>query len=97
MARSRLLFLHQSLVGQLGEFGGQIFAGRPRTDHLVDQDDLAIGANAQLGQVNIDGDRMAVYLKGVLKDELLVIDAKRGRLISRIKLDKSVGPPRSAW
>jgi hypothetical protein len=59
--------------------------------------DLAIGANAQLGQVHLDGDRMAVYLKGVLRDELLVIDAKRGRLISRIKLDKSVGPPRSAW
>jgi hypothetical protein len=59
--------------------------------------DLAIGANAQLGQVHLDGDRMAVYLKGVLKDELLVIDAKRGRLISRIKLDKSVGPARSAW
>ncbi|HYM99521.1 MAG TPA: DUF6476 family protein [Aestuariivirgaceae bacterium] len=59
--------------------------------------DLAIGANAQLGQVNIDGDRMAVYLRGTLKDELLVIDAKQGRLISRIKLNRSVGSARSTW
>jgi hypothetical protein len=59
--------------------------------------DLAIGANAELGQVNIDGDRMAVYLKGLLKDELLVIDAKQGRLISRIRLNRSAGSARSTW
>jgi hypothetical protein len=59
--------------------------------------DFAIGANVQLGQVAMDGDRMALHLKGLLNDELLVIDARRGRLISRIKLNRAAQSGRAKW
>jgi hypothetical protein len=51
--------------------------------------DLAIGPNVQLGQVIMNGDQMTVHLKGAAHDELLVIDAKRARLISKIRLRRA--------
>jgi Family of unknown function (DUF6476) len=51
--------------------------------------ELAIGPNVQLGQVTVEGDRMTVHLKGVAHDELLVIDTRRGRLISKIRLRRA--------
>jgi uncharacterized protein DUF6476 len=97
-----VIFLGVLLVGSLVTVFGVIgyrLANREAAEiqAAAKELDLAIGANAQLGQVNIDGDRMAVYLRGTLKDELLVIDAKQGRLISRIKLNRSVGSARSTW
>lgn len=51
--------------------------------------DLAIGPNVQLGQVIMNGDRMTVHLRGAAHDELLVIDARRARLISKIRLRRA--------
>jgi hypothetical protein len=51
--------------------------------------ELAIGPNVQLGQVIMSGEQMTVHLKGATHDELLVIDAKRGRLISKITLRRT--------
>ena len=51
--------------------------------------ELAIGPNVQLGQVVVEGDRMTVHLKGAAHDELLVIDTRRGRLISKIRLRRA--------
>ena len=51
--------------------------------------ELAIGPNVQLGQVIMDGDQMTVHLRGAAHDELLVIDAKRARLISKIRLRRA--------
>jgi Family of unknown function (DUF6476) len=51
--------------------------------------DLAIGPNVQLGQVIMNGDQMTVHLRGAAHDELLVIDAKRARLISKIRLRRA--------
>jgi hypothetical protein len=51
--------------------------------------DLAIGPNIQLGQIIMDGDRMTVHLRGTQHDELLVIDARRGRLVSKIRLRRA--------
>jgi hypothetical protein len=59
--------------------------------------ELGIGANAQLGQVVLDGDRLALHVRGVANDELLVIDSRHGRLISRIKLSKSLQPGQAKW
>jgi hypothetical protein len=51
--------------------------------------DLAIGPNVQLGQVIMDGDQMTVHVRGAQVDELLVIDARRARLISKIRLRRA--------
>jgi hypothetical protein len=59
--------------------------------------DLTVGANVQLGQVVMDGDRMALHLKGPVNDELLVIDARRGRVISKVKLTKAARPQGVKW
>jgi Family of unknown function (DUF6476) len=59
--------------------------------------DMTIGANVQLGQVSLNGDRLAVHLHGVAGDELLVIDTRHGRLVSRIKLNKAAGTGRVKW
>jgi hypothetical protein len=59
--------------------------------------ELGIGANAQLGQMVLDGDRLALHVKGMANDELLVIDSRRGRLVSRIKLSKSLRPGQAKW
>jgi hypothetical protein len=55
----------------------------------VNELDVAIGTGVQLGQVMVDGDRMTVHLKGAAHDELLHIDARRGRVISRIRLRRA--------
>jgi hypothetical protein len=51
--------------------------------------DLAIGPNVQLGQVVVEGDQMTVHLKGAAHDELLVIDTRHGRLISKVRLRRA--------
>jgi hypothetical protein len=55
----------------------------------VNELDVAIGTAVQLGQIVVEGDRMTVHLKGAAHDELLHIDARRGRVISRIRLRRS--------
>jgi hypothetical protein len=55
----------------------------------VNELDVAIGTGVQLGQVIVEGDRMTVHLKGASHDELLHIDARRGRVISRIRLRRT--------
>lgn len=47
---------------------------------------LPVGAGMQLGQIALDGDRMAVHLKGESGEELIVLDVRRGRILSRVKL-----------
>jgi hypothetical protein len=51
--------------------------------------ELPVGPQTQIGQVDIDGERMAVHLMGEANDELVVIDVKRGVLISRVKLSRT--------
>jgi hypothetical protein len=54
---------------------------------------LPVGAGAQLGQFALDGDRMAMHLKGNDGEEVIVIDVRRGRILSRVKLGR---PPPAA-
>jgi len=54
---------------------------------------LPVGAGTQLGQFALDGDRMALHLKGNDGEEVIVLDVRRGRILSRVKLG---GPPLAA-
>jgi hypothetical protein len=58
----------------------------PTSKAEVNVIDLPVAAGMQVGQIAMDGDRMAVHLKGVGAEELVVLDVRRGRLISRVKL-----------
>lgn len=51
---------------------------------------LPIGAGAHLGQFVLDGDRMALHLNGKEGAEVVVVDVRRGLILSRVKLG---GPP----
>jgi hypothetical protein len=52
----------------------------------VNEIELPVGGGMQLGQIALDGDRMAVHLKGEGREELIVLDVRRGRILSRVKL-----------
>jgi len=54
---------------------------------------LSIGAGAHLGQFVLDGDRMALHLTGKEGEEVVVVDVRRGLVLSRVKLG---GPPLAA-
>ena len=54
---------------------------------------LPVGAGTQFGQFALDGDRMALHLKGNDGEEVIVLDVRRGRILSRVKLG---GPPLAA-
>lgn len=96
-----VIFLGVLLIGCLisvfGVIGYRLANPQEREEANYKELDMKIGANVQLGQVALSGDRLAVELKGVAGDELLVIDAKRGRIISRIKLTRTAGPGQAKW
>jgi len=96
-----VIFLGVLLIGCLlsvfGIIGYRLANPQAREAANHSELDMTIGANVQLGQVALNGDRLAVHLHGVAGDELLVIDTRRGRLISRIKLNKVAGPGRAKW
>jgi len=54
---------------------------------------LPVGAGTQLGQFVMDGDRMALHLKGKDDEEVIVLDVRRGLILSRVKFGR---PPLSA-
>jgi hypothetical protein len=50
---------------------------------------LPVGAGMQLGQFVMDGDRMALQLKGKDGEEVVVVDVRRGLILSRVKLGRA--------
>jgi hypothetical protein len=47
---------------------------------------LPAAAGTQFGQFALDGDRMALHLKGKDGEEVIVLDVRRGLILSRVKL-----------
>jgi hypothetical protein len=96
-----VIFLGVLLIGCLvavfGIIGYRLANPQAREAPNHSELDMTIGANVQLGQVALNGDRLAVHLHGMAGDELLVIDTRRGHLVSRIKLNKAAGPGRAKW
>ena len=54
---------------------------------------LPVGAGTQIGQLVMDGDRMALHLNGKDGEEVVVVDVRRGLILSRVKLGR---PPLAA-
>lgn len=54
---------------------------------------LPVGAGTQLGHFVLDGDRMALHLNGKDGEEVVVVDVRRGLILSRVKLGR---PPLAA-
>ena len=54
----------------------------------INEIELPIGAGMQLGQIAMDGDRMAMHLKGEGGEEVIVLDVRQGRILSRVKLGR---------
>ena len=49
---------------------------------------LPVGAGTQLGPFLLDGDRMALHLNGKDGEEVVVVDVRRGLILSRVKLGR---------
>ena len=49
---------------------------------------LPVGAGTQIGQLVMDGDRMALHLNGKDGEEVVVVDVRRGLILSRVKLGR---------
>jgi hypothetical protein len=47
---------------------------------------LPAAAGTQFGPFALDGDRMALHLKGKESEEVIVVDVRRGLILSRVKL-----------
>ncbi len=47
---------------------------------------LALPANASISSITLDGDRMAVHIKGSNDSEIIVIDIEKGEVVSRVQL-----------
>ncbi|MGI9484150.1 MAG: DUF6476 family protein [Hyphomicrobiales bacterium] len=45
-----------------------------------------IGAGANVGSVELDGNRMAVHVSGNGKNEIIIIDIRKGAILGRVKL-----------
>jgi hypothetical protein len=50
------------------------------------QAELAIGKDASVGALALDGDRLALHLNSAVGPEIAVIDLSTGKIIARIKL-----------
>jgi hypothetical protein len=50
---------------------------------------LPIAQGMEVGQIALDGDRLTVHLKGAGSEELVVLDVRRGRVLSRVRLAPS--------
>jgi hypothetical protein len=48
--------------------------------------DVAISQGAQVGSIEMDGNRMAVHVVNKGTNEILIIDIRRGTLLGRVKL-----------
>jgi hypothetical protein len=96
-----VIFLGVLLVGCLvtvfAVIGYRLANPKATAEQKASHLDLTVGANVQLGQVVMDGDRMALHLKGPVIDELLVVDARRGQVISKVRLKKAAGPQGVKW
>ncbi|MFL5259024.1 MAG: hypothetical protein ACJ8AS_04670 [Hyphomicrobiales bacterium] len=61
------------------------------SDHALD---IAVPEGATVGAMTLDGDRLAVHLLSGGKSEIIVVDTRKGVVLSRIKFasPKKVGP-----
>jgi hypothetical protein len=56
--------------------------------------DIAVPEGATVGAMTLDGDRLAVHVLAGGKSEIIVVDTRKGAVLSRIKLapSKQVAP-----
>ena len=74
------------VLGILGLIAGMVFKGRSGDGPLSDTGALTLGASAEIRNLAIDGNRLAVHVAEDGAERIVIYDAKRARVLSAIDI-----------
>ncbi len=83
--------LMAALVTVFGIIGYRLARPRPAIAPIEAAIGLAVRPGAEVGQFELDGNRLVVHVKHPAESELVVIDLRAGRIVSRIRLEETGG------
>ncbi len=79
--------LMAALVTVFGIIGYRLARPRPQVAPMEAAIGLPVRPGAEIGQFELDGNRLVVHVKHQTESELVVIDLRTGSIVSRIRLD----------
>ena len=79
------------LVGLLGGIAWKVTRKAPSETTPAQMIDIATPEGASVGGITLDGDRMAVHVISGANHEIVVVDTRKGVILSRVRL-KPPGP-----
>ncbi|MGH8584415.1 MAG: DUF6476 family protein [Gammaproteobacteria bacterium] len=85
------VFLIAALVTVFGVIGYRLARPKPQLAPGETAIALPVRPGTEIGQFDLDGNRIAVHLRHQTESELVVIDVRSGKVLSRIKLDETSG------
>jgi hypothetical protein len=77
-----------ALVTVFGVIGYRLVRPKPQFAPIEAMIALPVRPGTEIDQFQLDGNRMAVHLRHRTGSELVVIDVRSGKVLSRIKLDE---------
>ena len=75
------------LLVLLGGVAWKVMHKAPAEIAMPQNIDVAIPEGASVAGVTLDGDRMAVHVVAGVKNEIVIIDTRKGAVISRVRLN----------
>jgi hypothetical protein len=82
------VFLMAALVTVFGVIGYRLARPKPQAAAVEAAVALSVRPGTEVGPFQLDGNHLAVHLKHQNGSELIVVDVRTGKLLSRIRLDE---------
>lgn len=82
------VLLLAALVTVFGVIGYRLARPKPEPPAAEAAIGLAVRPGTEIGQIELDGNRLAVEMRHASGGELVVIDVRSGKVLSRIRLDE---------
>ena len=86
------IFLVAALVTVFGVIGYRLARPGPQLAPVEAVIALPVRPGTEIGEFQLNGNRMAVHLRHRTGSELVVIDVRTGKLLSRISFDEKAPP-----
>ena len=83
------VFLVAALVTVFGVIGYRLARPRPQPGPAEAVISVPVRPGTEIGEFQLDGNRMAVHLRHRTGGELVVIDVRSGKVLSRIHFEQS--------
>jgi len=80
------------LLGLLGGIAWKLTHKTPPEPTSVQSVDVAVPEGASVAGVTLDGDRMAVHVVKGNDHEIIIVDTRKGQVVSRVRLRPAVAP-----